>query len=124
LTALSYLSIYNAEVVDARPLSVLRNLTQLYLGGNRIEDVGPLAVLTGLIELDVARNELGGQGKGNLGALATLKNARLLHVFGNNALSCADAKALIQRLGSPPVDLDGIPNNSDVPVEGENCVAP
>jgi titin len=124
LSALSYLSLYNAEVVDVRPLGALRNLTKLYLGGNRIEDVGPLAALTGLIELDVARNELGGQGKGNVGALATLKNARLLHLFGNNALSCADAAALIQRLRSPPVDLDGIPNNTDVPLEGENCVAP
>jgi len=119
-----YLSVYNSEIVDVRPLAELKSLARLYLGGNRIVDVAPLATLTNLTELDVSSNELGGQGVGHVNALVALKNARLLQVGGNAALSCADATSLITRLHSPPVDLDGIVTNVDLAVDGENCVNP
>lgn len=124
LSNVVYLSVYNSEIVDVRPLAGLTNIERLYLGGNRIVDVAPLATLTNLTELDVSSNELGGQGVGHVNALEVLKNARLLQVGGNAALSCADATRLITRLNSPPVDLDGIVTNVDLPVDGENCVNP
>ena len=124
LSNVVYLSVYNSEVVDVRPLAGLKSLSRLYLGGNRIVDAAPLAALTNLTELDISSNELGGQGVGHVDALAVLKNARLLQVGGNSALSCADATSLISRLHSPPVDLDGIVTNVDLAVVGENCVSP
>lgn len=124
LTNLVYLSVYNSEIVNVQPLVGLSNLARLYLGGNHIVDAAPLAVLTNLVELDISSNELGGQGVGHVSALVALKNARLLQVGGNNALSCAEAASLIERLHSPPVDLDGIVTNVDTTVDGENCVNP
>ena len=124
LTSVVYLSVYNSEIVEVRPLVGLKNLSRLYLGGNHIVDAGPLATLIHLTELDISGNELGGQGVGHVDALAALKSARLLQVGGNGALSCADVTSLINRLHSPPVDLDGIVTNVDVALDGENCVSP
>jgi fibronectin type 3 domain-containing protein len=121
---LVYLSVYNSEIVDVGPLAGLKSLARLYLGGNHIVDIGPVAVLTNLTELDVSSNELGGRGVGHVDALVALKNARLLQVGGNSALSCEDATSLIKSLRSPPVDLDGIVTNIDLVVDGENCVNP
>lgn len=124
LSNLLYLSVYNSELTDVRPLAGMKSLSRLYLGGNRIVDAGPLANLTSLTELDISSNELGGQGVGHVSMLAALKNAQLLQLGGNSALSCADVTAVMNRLNSPPVDLDGIVNNVDVAVDGENCVNP
>ena len=119
-----YLSVYNSEIVDVSPLVGLKSLARLYLGGNHIVDVAPLARITNLTELDISSNELGGQGVGHVDALVALKNARLLQMGSNSALSCADVNTVVNRLHSPPVDLDGIVTNVDLPVSGENCVNP
>ncbi len=124
LSNVVYLSVYNSEVSDVRPLTALKNLSSLYLGGNHIVDAGPFAALTSLTELDISGNELGGHGVGHVDALVSLKNARLLQLGGNSALSCADVTSVINRLHSPPVDLDGIFTNTDPVVDGENCVNP
>lgn len=124
LSGLIYLSASNSEIENVQPLSGLSNLARLHLGGNKIVDVLPLATLTRLSELDVSRNEVGGKGVGNVTSLLSLKGMQLLQIGRNNALSCSEATALINRLGSPPVDLDGIVTNFDAPIDGENCVAP
>ena len=43
LATVVYLSLYNSEIIDSRPLVGLKNLSRLYLGGNHIVDVDPLA---------------------------------------------------------------------------------
>ena len=124
LGALVYLAANNANLTDLQPLAGLRNLERLYVSGNQIVDVGALSTLTKLVELDVSRNEVGGKNKGNVASLRALRSLQILHLYDNDALSCDDAASLVQALGSPPVDLDSIPTNSDAAVEGENCVKP
>lgn len=124
LSNVVYLSAYNSEIVDVRPLAGLKNLSRLYLGGNQIVNAAPLAALVALTELDISRNELGGQGKGQVDALSALKNARVLQVGGNSALSCAEVTRLLAQLHSPPVDLDANVTNVDLAQDGEYCVNP
>lgn len=87
-------------------------------------DVSPLASLTSLDTLLLRHNPIGGQGAGNVDALASLTAASSIVLGGNPTLSCAELGVLIDALGSPPVDTDWDYRHSDVVEPGVNCTEP
>jgi internalin A len=121
---LDYLGLARNKITDVSPLSGLTSLGSMHLYDNNITDVSFLSGLTSLTFLDISSNNIEGQNVGNVDDLATLVNANILYLYNNIGMSCSELDSLINALNSPPVDIDGDINTTDVATDGVNCTNP